>query len=171
MAMWRHVFAPNERDHGIALVGPTVKTPVRATLDRWAVDACPHHGPGLAPAAAGGYHAVWFGQRQGTMGVRYGRLAPDGSATADVRALPDAAAEHAAIAAVGSTVAVAWRSFDGQATRWRAWVSTDDGGRFALRELGRSSGHTDHPLLVQQGSRILAVWRTQEGVQVARLTP
>lgn len=170
-AMWRHVFAPNERDHGFALVGPTVKEPVRATLDRWAVDACPHHGPGLAPAASGGYHAVWFGQRQGRMAVRYGRLQSQGAATSDVRELPDEAAEHASIASAGRTVALTWRSFDGKATRWRAWVSSDDGARFVLRELGTTTGHNDHPMMVHDGSRILAIWRTGEGLQVARLTP
>lgn len=171
VALWRHVFAPNERDHAFAALGPTVAEPVRATQDRWAIDACPHHGPGLAPAAGGGYHAVWFGQRAGQMRARYGRLKPDGSPTADVRLLPDETAEHAAVASTGRTVAVVWRGFDGQATRWRAWISNDNGATFALRELGRSAADNDHPLLVQQGSRILAIWRTLEGVQIARITP
>ena len=78
--MWRHVFAPNQRDHAFRPAGAPAKAePVRASLDRWAVDACPHHGPGLTPAATGGYHAVWFGERAGTPAVRYGRLAADGS--------------------------------------------------------------------------------------------
>ena len=171
VALWRHVFAPNERDHAFAAVRATAAEPVRATLDRWAIDACPHHGPGLAPAAGGGYHAVWFGQRGSEMHARYGRLKADGSPTADVRPLPDETAEHAAVAAAGPHVVIAWRGFDGQATRWRAWVSSDDGATFKLRELGSSTSDNDHPLLVQQGPRILAVWRTLEGVRVERITP
>ncbi len=209
VALWRHVFAPNQRDHGFASIGreptaPAVATaapvePVRATFDRWAIDACPHHGPGLAPAmgaavgaavsaavsaaaaagagagsataGAGGYHAVWFGQRAGDARVRYGQLNADGSPRGDVRVLPDERAEHAGVASVGAKVAIAWRSFDGQATLWRAWVSVDDGHSFALKELGRSASDNDHPLLAQRGEQIFALWRTAEGVRVERLFP
>jgi hypothetical protein len=151
-------------------VGPG-PAPARASFDRWAIDACPHHGPGLAPAAAGGYHAVWFGDRAGDARVRYGRLRIDGTPATDPVALPDDRAEHAALAAAGRTVAIAWRSFDGQATRWRAWLSTDDGAHFSLKELGRSTDDNDHPLLVQQGPRILALWRTTQGIRVEHLAP
>ena len=68
-------------------------------------------------------------------------------------------------------MAIAWRSFDGEATRWRAWTSTDDGRHFTLKDLGRTAADNDHPLLVQQGPRILALWRTTEGVRVERLAP
>ena len=47
-AMWRHVFAPNERDHAFALLGAAAPVVERVTLDRWRIDACPHHGPSLA---------------------------------------------------------------------------------------------------------------------------
>lgn len=172
VALWRHVFAPNHRDHAFAPVAARAgDEPARATFDRWAIDACPHHGPGLAPAAAGGYHAVWFGDRAGDARVRYGRLKADGTPDGEAQPLPDDRAEHAALASAAGTVAIAWRSFDGQATRWRAWVSTDDGRRFTLKELGRAADDNDHPLLVQQGPRILALWRTTEGVRVEHLAP
>ncbi|EHR69427.1 hypothetical protein BurJ1DRAFT_0545 [Burkholderiales bacterium JOSHI_001] len=171
-AMWRHVFAPNERDHGFALLGgPAQAEPVRASFDRWALDACPHHGPGLTPAAAGGYHAVWFGERAGDARVRYGQLAADGTPRGAVQALPDEQAEHASVHAVGAQLAVTWRSFDGQATRWRAWLSGDDGQHFSLRELGSTRGDNDHPLLLARGGQIHALWRTQEGIRVERLLP
>lgn len=173
VALWRHVYAPNERDHAFAAVaGAAVTEPVRASVDRWALDACPHHGPGLAPAIAGGYHAVWFGQRAGEARVRYGRLGADGTPQGSVQPLPDEGAEHAAVASAGRTVAIAWRSVDGDATRWRAWVSADEGAHFALRELGRSSEPNDHPLLVTTAQqRILALWRTAGGIRVEPLQP
>jgi len=172
VALWRHVFAPNHRDHAFAPVAVQAGSePARATFDRWAIDACPHHGPGLAPAASSGYHAVWFGDKAGEARVRYGRLKPDGTPDGEPQALPDERAEHAAIASAGSTLAIAWRSFDGEATRWRAWTSTDDGRHFTLKDLGRTAADNDHPLLVQQGPRILALWRTTEGVRVERLAP
>lgn len=171
VALWRHVFAPNERDHGFAPVGATVAQPVRASLDRWALDACPHHGPGLTPAAAGGYHAVWFGDRAGQSRVRYGRLAADGTPQGEVRVLPDERAEHAAVLAVGPQLAIVWRSFDGQATRWRAWLSKDDGRSFRVQDLGSSTDDNDHPLLLQHGGQIHALWRTSQGVRVEALQP
>ena len=186
-AMWRHVFEPNERDHAFAtfaaLGGGTpshraaaegqvpASVPLRATLDRWALDACPHHGPGLTPAAAGGYHAVWFGIRAGVPAVRYGRLDAQGAPASDVQALPDAAAEHADVISAGRNLAIVWRSFDGEATRLRAWVSDDDGRSLRLRELARSADDNDHPRLVRRGGEAFAVWRTAKEVRVERVLP
>jgi hypothetical protein len=170
VALWRHVFAPNQRDHAFAPVaamqGPE---PVRATFDRWAIDACPHHGPGLTPATAGGYHAVWFGDREGAAGVRYGRLKADGSPDGEAVQLPDPRAEHAVVQAVGTNVAIVWRSHDGQATRLRAWLSHDDGRSFVLKDLARSADDNDHPLMARRGEQLFALWRTAQGVRVERL--
>ena len=183
-ALWRHVFEPNERDHAFATLGggtPShgaaaegqvpASVPMRATHDRWSLDACPHHGPGLTPAAAGGYHAVWFGIRAGVPAVRYGRLDARGAPASEVQALPDAAAEHADVISAGRSVAIVWRSFDGEATRLRAWVSEDDGRSFRLRELARSADDNDHPRLVRRGDEAFAVWRTAKEVRVERVLP
>jgi hypothetical protein len=169
-ALWRHVFAPNQRDHAFArLDGSAAAEPVRASLDRWAIDACPHHGPGLAPATDGGWHAVWFGQRNGAMAVRYGRLAADGRPAGEARVLPDEAAEHADVASAGERVVIVWRSFDGRQTRLRAWTSEDGGQRFTLQELGATALPNDHPRLLQRGGRFLVFWRSSEGARVETL--
>jgi YD repeat-containing protein len=171
-AMWRHVYAPNERDHAFAVLGSPVKAePVRASMDRWAVDACPHHGPGLAPSAGGGYHAVWFGERSGAAAVRYGRLDPEGRPLGETRALPDEGAEHADLISAGAKLAIVWRSYDGQATRLRAWLSADDGRSFVLKELASSPDDNDHPRLARHGERLFALWRTTKGIHVQALVP
>jgi hypothetical protein len=184
-ALWRHVFTPNERDHAFATFGApgtvdaqapaaglvALRPPVRATLDRWALDACPHHGPGLALAAGGGYHAVWFGIRGGVPAVRYGRLDAQGAPVGEVQVLPDVSAEHADVASAGQRMAIVWRSFDGDATRLRAWVSGDDGRSFQLRELARSVDDNDHPRLVRRDQEVFAVWRTSREVRVERVLP
>lgn len=193
-ALWRHVFEPNERDHAFAVVPPagapglaqplagpvgepgSRSAPVRASFDRWALDACPHHGPGLAPAIsdadpAVGWHAVWFGERAGRSAVRYGRLSHDGSPASDAVPLPDDGAEHASIAAVGARVAIVWRSFDGEQTALRAWISNDAGRSFRLRTLALRAGDTDHPLLVQRGDQVHVFWRTRDSILVEGVIP
>jgi hypothetical protein len=169
VALWRHVFEGSERDHAFAPVGDAaapVPAIARASRDRWAIDACPHHGPGLAPAEGGGYHAVWFGERDGVAAVRYGRLGADGEPAGESITLPDVAAEHADVAAAGRRVVVAWRSFDGNTTHLRAWVSDDGGAHFALRELGRSLAPNDHPRLARRNDHVVVVWRTDPEIRV-----
>ncbi len=170
-AMWRHVFAPNIRDHAFALLGDAVANPVRASFDEWKLDACPHHGPGLTPAAGGGYHAVWFGEKAGRAAVRYGRLAADGRPQGTARELPDARAAHADVLAAGSKVAVAWRSFDGERTRLRAWLSNDDGASFSERELASSQEENDHPRLLATPAGMYVLWRTVKEIHVLPLQP
>ncbi len=182
-ALWRHVFAPDVRDHATAVLdaspgaqsqAPSV-VPMRATFDDWHISACPHQGPALVAAAQGGFHAVWFGVRQvggaPVAAVRYGRLQADGSPVPDsVQALPDAGAEHADLQANGQQVAVVWRSFDAGRTHLKAWLSTDGGHTFALKTLGDVAGANDFPRLVQHAGHMVAVWRTATEVHVYELT-
>lgn len=170
-ALWRHVFAPNIRDHAFAILGAAADVPRRASFDDWKLDACPHHGPGLAAAATGGYHAVWFGEKTGRAAVRYGRLAADGAPLGSARELPDPRAEHADIAAVGKRVAIAWRSYDGTQTRLRAWVSADEGEHFELRELAASQQENDYPRLLATADAIRVLWRTAKEIHVIQILP
>lgn len=171
-ALWRHVFAPNERDHAFMTLTQKARSePTRATFDHWAIDACPHHGPGLAPAAGGGYHAVWFGIRAGEGRARYSQLDASGAPRGDVVALPDERAEHAVVQSIGERVVIVWRGFDGEKTRLRAWLSKDNGRTFALKELARSSDDNDHPLLLVRNDTFFALWRTTEGVRVETIAP
>lgn len=170
-AMWRHVFEPNVRDHAFAVLREEAPAEVvRATYDEWRVDACPHHGPALA-VAADGFHTVWFGiRKQGedaVAGVRYARLAPDGTPRLQtVRTLPDARAEHADVAAQGERVAVVWRSTDGMTSTLKAWISADGGQTFREQVLDQVDGSNDFPRLVQQGQRMAVVWRNAAEVRV-----
>ena len=173
VALWRHVFDGSIRDHAFAPLSAlgSQRKPTRATQDGWVLAACPHHGPGLAAASGGGYHAVWYGLREGVVAARYGRLGADGQPMGAVQALPDAGAEHADVAASGHHVAVVWRSYDGQQTRLRAWLSDDDGAHFTLRELAGSTADNDHPRLLRNGNTLQVVWRTLDDIQVYRLAP
>lgn len=165
--LWRHVFPGSVRDHAFSVVGQERPAAVvRASTDQWVLKACPHHGPGLARDPRGGYHAVWFGEKAGRQRVRYGRLDAAGRPQGKPVELPDERAEHADIVAAGRMVVIAWRSFDGERTRLRAWISQDGGRRFVLRELGSSALQNDHPRLAAQDGRVAVVWRTENDVQV-----
>ncbi|HEY0942708.1 MAG TPA: sialidase family protein [Steroidobacter sp.] len=168
VAMWRHVFPTNERDHAFAILQPEGKGIVveRVTTDRWRIDACPHHGPSLAVTADGMRHAVWFNQINGEGRVFYGRLT--GSAPEAVRALP-AGAAHADIAVRGNIVAVAWKRFDGTATRVESWLSEDGGRNFGPGPTLQTQGSSDQPRVLSNDNAMLIVWRTADGVAVADL--
>ena len=73
------------------------------------------------------------------------------------------------MAAAGSRVAIVWRSFDGQRTRVRAWVSGDDGATFVLKELMASARDNDHPRLAMRGDDVFVVWRTEREVNVRKI--
>lgn len=170
--MWRHVFEGNVRDHAFATVaagGKTASGVQRASFDDWVIDACPHHGPGLARAASGGYHAVWFGMRADESAVRYARLDEHGKPRGDVRVVPDVTAEHADVHSIGSRVAIVWRGFDGTRMRYAAWISSDEGKTFERRELGSTEHESDHPFLVRRRNRLFAIWRTREKTHVERV--
>ncbi|MCB1888871.1 MAG: exo-alpha-sialidase [Rhodocyclaceae bacterium] len=126
-ALWRHVFAPNIRDHATARITEEggASAARRATQDGWALDACPHHGPSLVEGPDGTLHAVWFTGAEGREGPWYGQLTDDGMA--HPMRLPDAGAAHADLAVSGDTVAIAWKRFDGTATQLRVLRSADGG--------------------------------------------
>lgn len=177
-ATWRHVFDGNTRDHAFASVSAPANRITRSTHDDWQINACPHHGPGLALDASGAptaYHTVWFGIRkvhdQDQAAVRYVRLNARGEPLPEtLRVVPDPRAEHADVLAQGSRVAVVWRSSEGAVTTLKAWLSADGGQNFTLRTLGQVTGHNDHPRLAQNGSRMVAVWRNAQEIQVHELS-
>lgn len=166
LILWRHVFEPNERDHALAKLGPDGRalSVVRATFDRWQIDACPHHGPSLAIAADGTRHAVWFNHRDGEGRAYYGRLI-EGSVDGQ-RTVGGARAAHADIAVSGERVVIVWKEFDGERTRLFAEASTDGGRQFSTHALAATEGASDQPQLIHRGATLFAFWRTEnEGMK------
>jgi hypothetical protein len=172
LALWRHVFAPNERDHALARLKPdgTPEQVLRATFDRWKVDACPHQGPSLAVDANGTRHAVWFNQRDGDGRVFYGRLRGSPGNNSQVEGqmpVGGPSAAHADIATTGGVLAIVWKEFDGERTRLRALRSTDGGRNFTPLELAATDGNSDQPRVIARGERLFAFWRqANEGFKV-----
>lgn len=173
MAFWRHVFAPNIRDHAMAALTPDGRPGevTRATFDDWRIDACPHHGPSLAFASDGTRHQVWFNAKGEDGGVFYARATPNGELGKPER-LGSPQAARADIAVDGNMVVLAWKQFDGKSTAALARVSTDGGLTWYERELARTERDSDHTHLLRTPSGIVLTWRTQgEGVLVIPVKP
>jgi hypothetical protein len=171
LAMWRHIFAPNVRDHALAVLhangrpGPLV----RVTFENWRIDACPHHGPALAVDGKGRRHQVWFSAGTEDGGVYYAAAPRGGQAGKPVR-LGGVRAEHGEVMATGAVVVTVWKEFDGEASRVIARSSRDGGRTWGERSVAATSGASDHPHLVQQAGAVSLVWHTeQDGILVRPL--
>lgn len=171
VALWRHVFSPNIRDHALAGLTPDGKPqPVaRATFDDWRINACPHHGPSVAYAPDGTRHQVWFNGKEGDDGgVLYATAAPAGKLSKPV-SLGTAQASHADVAVHGKHIAVVWKQFDGQSTAILARLSDDGGATWLEKALARTSAESDKPYLITSLAGIVLVWHTQnEGIRAIR---
>lgn len=168
VALWRHVFEPNARDHAIIELAADGKLAplTRATFDDWRVDACPHHGPSLAFAADGTRHQTWFNVKGNDGGVFYGAADASGLLRKPMR-LGSAQAAHADVAVQGQTVVLAWKQFDGKSTSILAKLSSDGGLTWRDKTLAQTQGNSDQPRLLVSETGALLIWRTQnEGVQV-----
>jgi hypothetical protein len=73
VAAWRQHFPGNVRDVVTATVSDSVAEPQRVHPDDWAYAGCPHSGPGLATAADGATHVIWYNGKQGSTGVYYAK--------------------------------------------------------------------------------------------------
>lgn len=161
-AMWRHIFAPNIRDHAVATLHPdgTAGALRRTSYDEWKIDACPHHGPSLAFDASGPMHAVWFSAAPNRRGVFYGRVG-GGDAEA-LRPVGSASAGHADIAVHGKRMAVAWKAFENGKTHLRGMTSDDGGDSWRESELASVTGSADHPRVLRTGDRFFVFWNSAE---------
>ena len=169
-ALWRHVFAPNARDHALAILAPDGKPapPVRATFDDWRIDACPHHGPALAYAQDGTRHQVWFNVKGEEGGVYHASVSPAGVMSEPVR-LGSAQAAHGDVAVDGKHVVLVWKQFDGKGTAILGKISADGGRTWNVRELARTAQASDQPRLLNTPTGIALAWRT--GLEGMRIVP
>jgi hypothetical protein len=181
VAMWRHVFTGNERDHMMAEIPSTASQPAvikRATYGRWKIDGCPHHGAALVSGGEGrdwwGYHMAWFdggndanGQ---SAGLYYARM--DGVAWASTPAKKFAGSKnlagHPALLSVGENVYLVWRESEAKTHKILGKYS-DDGGRnwSEPKLLAETTGKADYPHLVSRDKQVYLAWQTaQEGLRL-----
>lgn len=174
VALWRHVFDKNTRDHALLRLDGT-SAMMRASHDDWRVDGCPHHGPALSIGPDGVYHLAWFTGAPGRAGLYY-RRSPDRGRNfgAPMRfGNPEAQPGRPQVLSLGSRVALAWKEFDGKSSLVRVMVSRDGGATWPAPEtLARTAGASDHPQLLHDRGRAFLGWQTvNEGFRLLEVTP
>lgn len=174
--VWRAVFGRNIRDHAVAKVDPAtgLRGVTRLSVDDWAIDACPHHGPGLAIGAPGIWHATWYTEGAARQGAFYGRSEDGGATFSAPMALgdPQDAPTHPLVATLGSSqVFLAWKAFTGTQSAIHGMTSADGGRSWSAPALLAVTGDaSDHPLLVSDGRRVYLSWLTaSEGYRLLPL--
>lgn len=168
LALWRHIFEPNVRDHALAHLKPdgSVGKMARATFDDWRVNACPHHGPSLACDERGALHAVWFTATESGGGrAVYGRVMPGASPEA-IHPLGGRLAAHADLALAGGKIVAVWKEFASGSNQLRALVSSDDGRSWRDVTLAESAGPCSQPRVLNHQGRMFAFWNTGTGPAV-----
>ncbi len=167
VALWRHVYPVNIRDHAIIRLGaesaPINGQPIRATDDGWMVEGCPHHGPDLALGDEDKAHMTWFTQGEKNRGIMYGRFDLT-SNTLETQHSIDASstASRPQVAVISNQVFVAWKSFNGTATALQIKSSSDNGSSWsAPRTLATTADGSDYPILLSHGKRLFASWHTR----------
>lgn len=177
VALWRHIFEPNIRDHAVMVFADRDRPgqPRKVSDDDWRVDACPHVGPSLAVGGDGSLHAAWYSGGGRRKGVFVASAAGPDAPFSEPRPLGDAAraVSHPSFLAAGSRVWLAWKEFDGDVTTIQVQVSDDSGRTWSpARTAARTVDTSDRPILAGDGTRVFLSWVTgAEGWRLTELAP
>ncbi|MFZ6774379.1 sialidase family protein [Undibacterium sp. SXout7W] len=172
VAMWRHVFEPNFRDHALSELNSdgSQAALMRTSFDEWRIDACPHHGPSIAFDNEGRRHQTWFNVKADEGGVFYAATNAQGELGKPLK-LGNAQAEHADVVVHGKTIALAWKQFDGNASTILGKISLNEGSTWEDLRIAETQGNSDQPHLLSTPKGPALVWCTQnEGVRIIPLT-
>lgn len=159
--LWRDILPGGIRDHSIARLDDGTQPAIaRATDDDWKIDGCPHHGPTFSIGADGTWHIAWFtGEGKRGSGLFYRRSTDGGRSLSEPMRLGSGHAGHPAVLSTAASIWLAWKDIDGDATVVRALRSDDSGAHWsAPREIARTMGTSDHPLLVARGESAFLSW-------------
>ena len=173
--VWRQVFEGNIRDHYVAKLSAdgTTLSGGRVSDDNWAINSCPHHGPGMAIDANGVWHIVWFTKGKNRQGLFYAQSRDGGKTFSTPDKFGDdarAPGHPVAIAAKGRLYRV-WKEFDGTTTTVALQMSRDGGKSWsAPRVIAETADASDHPELVADKKAAYLSWVThKEGYRLIPL--
>jgi hypothetical protein len=158
---WRHIFEGSIRDHAIVKFKDW-NTPGKLQHlghENWKIDACPHHGPGLAIADDGTFHAVWFSNSETKQGLFYAHSKNSGQSFSEPVNFGNAGASHPHVLALNKQVALVWHEFDGKNNGIQIMKSGDAGKSWTKAEaIVRIADRLDDPFLVSDGQKMYLSW-------------
>lgn len=166
VALWRNLYGTNTRDFALAHLDSGKLQ--RLADDGWNIDACPHHGGGIATGGDGTLHAVWYTQGKNRQGLFYRQVKGERMSLPMAFGDPQAQAGHATVAADGQTVLITWREFDGQVYGAMTLLSRDGGAHWSTpRRVATTADAADYPLPFIHNGRMQIAWNTRrEGVRI-----
>lgn len=169
VALWRNIFGVNTRDFAI---GNLDKGGIRrATDDQWQIDACPHNGGSIAAGHHGRLHLAWSTDGNVRQGLFYRYIDGDWQSRPMRVGNPAAQPNHASVVALGRTVLLTWREFDGDKYSAKLMHSNDAGATWSEPILlMESAGPSDYPIPLIDGKKVLVVWNTaKDGLRILRM--
>ena len=184
VAMWRHVFAGNERDHMLAEIPQSAgQAPIvqRATFGRWKIDGCPHHGAALASGGEAkdwwGYHMAWFDGGNDDTGKNaslfYARMDGEAWVSSPAKKIGNHKnqAGHPALISIGEKVWLVWRETDAKTSMIMGMFSDDDGRSWGeVKMIARTANQADYPQLITKDKQAYLAWNTlKDGLQLIPL--
>ena len=172
--IYRAIFPGGIRDHATQIVSQAGMGKMRrVSHDEWRTDACPHHGPTIAVSESGKMHVAWFTQGSTRSGVFYASSVNQGvTYSKPIRiGKEDTNVSRPYLLAIGSSVWLVWKEFNGSNTSIYMKQSNDDGKTWSAPKLiSQTNGYSDHPLLISKGSEVFLSWLTRaDGYQLIPL--
>ncbi len=170
---WRHIFEGKLRDHAL-IKFKDWSTPgkmVHLGDEKWAIDACPHHGPSLAISDIDTYHAVWFSGSEAQKGLFHAYSTTSAKRFSKPLNFGKEGASHPSVLGLGKQVAIVWQEFDGTHNTIQTMKSTDDGKTWSTpAALIQSTEAFDEPFLISDGEHIyLSIQSQKLGYQIKQL--
>lgn len=172
--IYRAIFPGGVRDHAVQSISESHLGKIRrVSYDEWKTDACPHHGPAIAVSQTGKIHVAWFTQGKARQGVFYANSSNQGASfTAPMRlGNPDENISRPYLLAIGKSIWLVWKSFNGEKNSIYLRRSSDDGINWSNPQVvAAATGYSDHPLLVRKGDMVYLSWLTRvDGYQLIPL--
>jgi hypothetical protein len=171
---YRAIFSGGIRDQATQVITAKGAEPIRRVADDdWKTDACPHHGPSIAISGSGKFHVAWYTQGSKRSGVFYANSHNEGASYSEPMRLGkvDASTSRPYLLAMGKSVWLVWKEFDGHDTVVVMKQSGDDGKTWSKETiLSKTADYSDHPLLISQGNQVFLSWLTRaDGYQLTKI--
>ena len=171
---YRAIFSGGIRDQASQVISAKGAEPIRRVAeDDWKTDACPHHGPSIAVSGSGKFHVAWYTQGSKRSGVFYANSTNQGMSYSRPTKIGSEGTNVSRpyLLALGQQVWLVWKEFDGAHSLVYIKQSIDDGKTWDTSKIiSKTSGYSDHPLLINQGDTVFLSWLTRaDGYQLIQI--